>query len=123
MISFGFSACSTSQPRPQPSSVPGLKFSISTSASAARARAAAWPSGLRRSRHTERLLRDCTCHHTEVPSRSMRHLRSGSPTPAGSILMTSAPNSASVLPAKGPAISWPSSSTLSPLRACIGVSR
>src|SRR5690606_28106838 len=34
----------------------------------------------------------------------------------GSILMTSAPKSASVLPQKGPAISWPSSMTRTPAR-------
>jgi hypothetical protein len=36
-----------------------------------------------RSSATERLLRDCTCHQTEVPSLSSRHLRSGSPAPGG----------------------------------------
>ena len=40
---YGLSACSASQPRPQPSSVPGRKFSISTSASAIRRRAISWP--------------------------------------------------------------------------------
>ena len=60
-----------------------------------------WPSGLRRSSATERLLRDCTCHQTEVPSLSSRHLRSGSPAPGGSILITSAPKSPSVLAAEG----------------------
>src|SRR6185437_5511636 len=119
MTSLGLSACRRSQPRPQPSSVPGLKFSITTSASAASARTASWPSRSRRSAHTDRLLRDCTSHHTEVPSRSSLHLRSGSPTPGGSTLITSAPKSASVLPANGPAMSCPSSSTLIPWSACI----
>lgn len=40
-----------------------------------------------------------------LPSFSKRHLRSGSPAPGGSSLTTSAPQSASVLAAKGPAIS------------------
>jgi hypothetical protein len=31
----------------------------------------------------ERLLRDCTCHQTEVPSWISRQLRSGSPLPGG----------------------------------------
>ena len=76
-----------------------------------------WPSALRRSSAIERLLRLCTCHHTEVPSFTRRQLRSGSPAPGASILMTSAPKSPSVLPAKGPAISCPISMTLSPARA------
>ena len=107
-----------SQPSPQPSSVPGLKFSISTSASRTSRRTTSWPSGWRRSSVTLFLLRDCTCHHTLVPSLSKRHLRSGSPSPGGSILMTSAPKSPSVLPQNGPAISWPSSRTLMPARIC-----
>jgi len=85
--------------------VPGRKFSISTSASAISRRAISWPSAAFRSRLSERLLRDCTCHQSEVPSLSLRHLRSGSPTPGGSIFTTSAPNSPSILLAKGPAIS------------------
>ena len=117
MISFGLAACRASQPKPQRSRVPGLKFSISTSASSASARTAAWPSGKRRSSATLRLLRDCTSHHTLVPSRNSRHWRSGSPPCTGSILITSAPKSASVLPANGPAMSWPSSSTLRPCKA------
>ena len=52
ITSRGFSACSASQPRPQPSSVPGRKFSISTSASAISLRARSWPSALRRSSAT-----------------------------------------------------------------------
>jgi hypothetical protein len=54
------------RPRPQPSIAPGRKFSISTSASPPARTACAL--GVRRSSATERLLRDCTCHHTEVPS-------------------------------------------------------
>src|SRR5690606_22546290 len=76
-----------------------------------------------RSTVTERLLRACTDHHSEVPEGSsgcsLRHLRKGSPPSApsragGSILITSAPKSAIIRPAKGPAISWPSSSTRRP---------
>jgi hypothetical protein len=37
-------------------------------------RARSWPSAARRSSAIERLLRDCTCHHTEVPSCSSRQL-------------------------------------------------
>ena len=103
-----------SGPRPQPSIAPGRKFSISTSASLASWRTMAWASGRFKSRATERLLRDCTCHQTEVPSFKSRHLRSGSPAPGVSILMTSAPKSPNVLAANGPAINCPSSSTFKP---------
>jgi len=43
-------------------------------------------------------------------------LRNGSPPPGASILITSAPNSASMRAQNGPAISVPSSMTLMPLR-------
>ena len=113
-ISFGLRACRSSGPSPQPSMAPGRKFSISTSASRASSRTMACACGWRKSNARDCLLRDWTCHHTEVPSLSRRHLRNGSPLPGGSILMTSAPKSARVLAAKGPAISCPSSTTLSP---------
>src|SRR5690606_35780201 len=60
------------------------------------------------------LLRDCTLHHSEVPSFSTRHWRNGSPPSGVSILMTSAPNSASMREQNGPGISVPSSRTLMP---------
>jgi hypothetical protein len=60
------------------------------------------------------LLRAWTDHHSEVPSLSTRHWRSGSPLPGASTLITSAPNSASMREQNGPAISVPSSSTLMP---------
>jgi len=56
-----------------------------------------------------------------------RQLRRGSPDPGGSILITSAPNSPSMFPAKGPAMSWPISMTRKPssapggLAVCAGV--
>src|SRR6185369_16978325 len=106
---------------PHCSSVPGLKFSTRTSASAISLRATSWPSGLRRSTAIERLLRDCTCHQTEVPSFIRRQLRNGSPFPGASILITSAPNSPSVLPAKGPAMSCPISITRIPASAPGGI--
>src|SRR5262245_15998145 len=107
---------SSSQPTPHSSSVPGRKFSINTSASATSCRRSSCPSALRRSTAIERLFRDCTCHHTEVPSLISRQLRSGSPLPGGSILMTSAPKSPRILPQKGPAISCPSSTMRTPAR-------
>src|SRR6187402_820320 len=127
MISPGLAVDSSSYDMPQPSSVPGRKFSISTSARAISRLAMSWPSLLRRSSAIERLLRDCTCHQTEVPSLTRRQLRSGSPVPGASILITSAPKSPSVLPANGPAINWPISTTFRPssapgvrvIRACL----
>src|ERR1700722_8369242 len=94
---------SSGQLRFHDSRVPGLKFSISTSDSATSLRTISWAAGSRRSSVTERLLRDCTCHQTDVPSLSKRHLRKGSPDLGGSILITSAPKSASVLAQNGPA--------------------
>ena len=63
---------------------------------------------------TDFLLRDCAYHHSELPSWSLRHLRSGSPSPGVSTLTTSAPNSARRRAQYGPAISVPSSTTLIP---------
>ena len=114
-MSRGLAASSTSGPSPQPSIAPGRKFSISTSAFKASWRTISCASGSLRLSASERLLRDCICHQTEVPSLMSRQLRSGSPPSGLSILTTSAPKSARVLAAKGPAISWPSSRTLSPL--------
>ena len=122
MMRRGLIFSSASGPRPQPSMAPGRKFSISTSTSPASCRTMSCARGSFRSRASERLLRDCTCHQTEVPSFSKRHLRSGSPMPGGSILITSAPKSAKVLAANGPAISWPSSSTFRPLSGPVGAS-
>ena len=114
MTSFGLAAESCSQPRFQRSIAPGRKFSIRMSDFAARRRTASWPSGFLRSSVTERLLRDCTCHHSETPFLILRQRRSGSPSPGGSTFTTSAPKSASVLAQNGPAIRLPSSRTLTP---------
>src|SRR5450631_2973520 len=116
MISPGLVALSASYPRPQSSITPGLKFSTSTSASRISARTCSRDAASLRSSVTLRLLRDCTCHHTLVPSWSKRHWRNGSPVPGGSILMTSAPKSAKVFAANGPAISWPNSTTFNPTK-------
>jgi len=78
------------------------------SAESARARAIACPAGLRRSIVIERLLRDWTCHHSDVSFSRYRQRRSGSPWPGGSTLTTSAPNSARIFAQNGPAISAPS---------------
>src|SRR5437868_3281230 len=110
----GLSWSNCSGPRPHASSAPGRKFSMSTSASCASLRTISCACGSFRSSAIERLLRDWTCHHTDVPSLIIRQWRSGSPVPGGSTLITSAPKSPSVLAAKGPAINCPSSRTFSP---------
>src|SRR3954469_7416739 len=107
---------SASQPRFQRSSAPGRKFSIMMCERRARRRTISWPCGSRRSQVTDFLLRDCTCHQSEVPFRMRRHVRSASPSPGGSILITSAPKSPSVLAQNGPAMSEPSSRTRMPVR-------
>src|SRR5438094_301729 len=114
-MSCGFSAASAFQPRFQRSSAPGRKFSIMICARRARRRTISWPSGRRRSQVTDFLLRDCTCHQSDVPFRRRRHLRSASPSPGGSSLITSAPKSPSVFAQNGPAMSEPSSSTRIPV--------
>src|SRR3954471_7227574 len=114
--SFGFSRDRTSQPSPHFSSAPGRKFSTTMCALRARRRTISWPSGRRRLQVTDFLLRDCTCHQSDVPFRMRRHLRRGSPSPGGSILITSAPKSASVLAQNGPAMRLPSSSTRIPVK-------
>ena len=88
-------ALSTSQPRPQPSSVPGWKFSVSASALATSCFRIAAPLGDFRLSVTDFLLRasdnhtSVSPHASTVPSR-----RHGSPTFGCSTLITSAPNSA-----------------------------
>src|SRR3954454_20533630 len=113
--SCGLAAESAPQDKFQRSSAPGRKFSIMMCAPRARRRTISWPSARRRSQVTDFLLRDCTCHHSDVPLRMRRHLRSASPSPGGSSLITSAPKSPSVLAQKGPAISEPSSTTRMPV--------
>ncbi len=94
------------------SSRPGRKFSMRMSLSDASRRTKAWSSGSWRSAVTESLPRDWTrCHSESDPSQVIPHLRSGSPRSGCSILMTSAPKSANTRPARGPAISVPSSRT------------
>src|SRR5450830_893352 len=84
------------------------------SASASNCLRIARPSGCLRFSVSDFLLRACTNHHSEVPSYSLRHLRSGSPPSGDSTLITSAPNSAQMREANGPAIRVPSSMTFRP---------
>src|SRR3546814_4684559 len=89
MTSLGLMAFKCSHPSPQPSRQPGLKFSMTTSTSLTSLRTTSCASACRRSSVIDFLLRDCTCHHTEVPSWISRHLRKGSPLTGGSTLMRS----------------------------------
>ena len=114
MIRRGLSFESTSQPRPHFSSAPGRKFSITMSASAASRRTISCASGCFRFSVTDFLLRACAYHQSDVPWCSLRHFRNGSPPSGDSILITSAPNSASTRAQNGPAIKVPSSITLTP---------
>src|SRR2546428_7756742 len=119
--SRGFSADSASQPRPQPSKVPGRKFSTRTSAPRTSRLSSAWPAGCARFSVTERLPRAYTFHHSSPRSRSQ--VRSGSPPRGFSILTTSAPWSASTVASTPPAISREQSITRSPASAPLMVPR
>ena len=121
MIKDGFNSDKVSQPKPHFSSVPGRKFSITISASAANLRTISCASGSFKFSVTDFLFRLCEYHHNDVPLCSLRQVRNGSPVSGGSILITSAPNCANNVLAYGPAISAPSSSTLTPSSA-MGVS-
>src|SRR6516225_3212541 len=110
----GLSTRSVSQPSPSFSMTPGRKFSITMSACAQSFRAIAAASGSLRLSVSDFLLRAWTYHQSEVPSCILRHWRKGSPPSGDSILMTSAPNSASTRAQNGPAISVPNSTTRTP---------
>src|SRR5687767_698333 len=116
MIKPGLRAESASHPNPHFSIAPGRKFSTTMSAPAASLRTISCASARFRSSVTDFLFRACAYHHSEVPSCSLRHFRNGSPVCGGSILITSAPNSASRRAQNGPAISVPNSITLTPCR-------
>ncbi len=83
--------------------VPGWKFSTSTSAWATSRFSRSAPSGLRRSSVADFLLRHSCSQGRESPlSVMVPNLRRGSPTLGSSILITSAPNSASCVAQNGP---------------------
>ena len=84
---------------------PGRKFSISTSDPATSASARAWPSAD---------LRSSTCVAARPRSRYALPGSVNRGPPGGSILVTSAPASASRVAAIGPATYWPKSSTRTP---------
>src|SRR2546421_2274391 len=121
-MTSGLTAFIASYPRFHFSSVPGRKFSSTTSTCGSNLRTISCPSGVRRSRVIDRLLRACKDQKREVLPRKRRHWRSSSPVLGRSTLMTSAPNSAKSRPAYGAAIKLPSSNTRKPLSGPFRVS-
>src|SRR5690606_12783053 len=91
--------------------VPGRKFSSTMSALSARRRAACAPAALRRSSPMLFLLR-LNMGKKPAPAPSRWRVRSPS---TGSILITSAPRSASTSPQVGPMTIWVNSTTRSPV--------
>ena len=104
MTSLGLSRESASQPRPHFSSAPGRKFSTSTSRFGDQAAHDLLALGRAQVAGHRLLVARLHLPPERGAVAQLRHLRSGSPTPGGSILITSAPKSASVLPQNGPAI-------------------
>src|SRR5688572_416668 len=98
-------------PRPSLSMAPGRKFSISASAMEASFFTRASPAGRLRSTHKERLLR---LKVGKKPKAGPVRRRVLSPAGAGSILITSAPRSARIMPQLGPMTMWLNSSTRMP---------
>src|SRR6056297_2774530 len=111
-ISPGLLASRSSGARPILSRVPGLKFSTRTSAEAMSSRATTRPSALRMSTARLCLLRQYAFQKVDTPS-TRQALRS-SPRPGFSILITSAPKSASTWVSTLPATSRDMSMTLRP---------
>ncbi len=117
----GLSACSSCQPMPSRSAVPGRKFSTNTSHCVARWRAAFCPSSVLRSSTMLRLLRfRLSVYSVSPPRRVSPVLRMLSPS-GGSTLMISAPMSPSSMVHSGPAIIWVRSSTRMPCSGPFGV--
>src|SRR5262245_47042988 len=108
----GFQPDMTSGPIPSRSSVPRTNDSITTSKRGISRFSSDIPSGDFRLRVMYRLLRAYTFHQSGSPPAV--HWRSGSPPPGCSTLTTSAPKSASSMPATPPAIMRDMSSTRTP---------
>src|SRR5262245_20044616 len=113
MISLGLNSCSAAGASCMSSSTPGLKLSTRICALLASSRTMARPASERRSRATLFLLRLLTFHAVSMPL--TRHERSVSPS-GGSILITSAPKSASCKVRTLPATKRDKSITRTPLR-------
>ena len=118
ITSRGLCFFNSSQPRPQPSNVPGWKFSTSTSARSTSFFSSAAPSAFLKLIVSDFLLRPSDSHTSESPQGvGVPNLRVGSPTPGISTLTTSAPNSAKKVAQYGPAMKVAQSSTRMPLSA------
>src|SRR5215217_1998123 len=113
MTSLGLILCSSAGASCMSSSTPGLKLSTRICADLASSRTMARPASERRSRATLFLLRLLTFHAVSMPL--TRHERSVSPS-GGSILITSAPKSASCNVSTLPATRRERSITRTPLR-------
>ena len=115
MIRRGLIACSTSHPMPHFSIVPGWKFSTRISASAHMRLSNSAPSGLRKSSVADFLFRHSESQGSVSPlGVTVPNLRKGSPTTGNSSLITSAPNSANCVVAKGPEMKVETSMTRTP---------
>src|SRR3984893_8623069 len=92
-----------SSPTPRRSATPGRKFCTKTSAPAASRSTASRPPAVFRSSTTERLLRLLFRNDAVNPARRLPPARVASPPSGASILITSAPWSARIIVASGPA--------------------
>src|SRR3954469_24521411 len=101
--------------------VPGRRFSTSTSARCASRRSTSLPRGAFRSRASERLLRFSRTNPDDSPSMNGAMVRTWSPPSGFSILITSAPRSASCSVQNGAAMKLPTSRTRRPARAGSGM--
>ena len=108
---------SSSAPSPIRSARPGRKFMSATSASCSSALMTVAASGCRRFSGSERLPRLREMNVRVSMGASGRRMRVGSPS-SDSILMTSAPPSASNWAQNGTATNWPNSMTRTPWNGC-----
>src|SRR4051794_24612770 len=105
---------------PSASATPGRRVCTRISASASSPCSAATPSAVFRSSVTLRLPRLNSWKFSASPCRKAGPICRASSPPSGfSTLTTLAPRSARMAPAKGPASTWPSSTTLMPARTLI----
>src|SRR5262245_4255102 len=112
----GFAARSCSRPRPILVMTPGRKLSTTTSARPTRSNTSARPSGLLSRAPTERLPQFSDAKYSDCPSTKCGPSDLASSGRSGSsILITSAPRSARIMVAYGPARKWQKSSTRTPL--------
>ena len=102
-------------PMPSASAAPGRRLCSMISAWASRPSKASTPSGDFKSSVTDFLPRLNSWKFSASPWRKSGPIRRASSPPSGfSTLITSAPRSAKIAPAKGPASTWPSSTTRTP---------